>query len=119
MPAPECFESYLAYAATRLHETGHATGAKHRLARDFSVRFGSEVYSFEELVAELFCCLMSAELGLPDTEMDNHAAYIGHWITILQNDPKAILTAAARAEEAVSYIHTLITASPEALRLAA
>ena len=119
MPPPERFESYLAYAATRLHETGHATGAKHRLARDFSGRFGSEAYSFEELVAELFSCLMSAELGLPDTEMDNHAAYIGNWITILQNDPKAIMTAAARAEEAVSYIHTLIAASPEVLALAA
>lgn len=107
MPVAESFDSYSAYAATRLHETGHATGAKHRLNRDFSGRFGDRAYAFEELVAEIFSATMSAELGLANTDMDNHTAYVASWINILDEDPVAILTAAARAEDAVTYVQTL------------
>jgi antirestriction protein ArdC len=36
-----------------LHEVTHWTGAKHRFARDFASRFGTESYAFEEFIAEL------------------------------------------------------------------
>ena len=43
MPADEAF------AATKLHEILHWSGAPHRLNREFGKRFGDEAYAFEEL----------------------------------------------------------------------
>ena len=40
------------WSATALHELGHWTGAKPRLDRDLTGRFGSQDYSREELRAE-------------------------------------------------------------------
>jgi hypothetical protein len=53
MPAFASFQDPLSYVATYIHEAGRATGAKHRLDRDFSTRFSSEALAVEELVAEL------------------------------------------------------------------
>jgi antirestriction protein ArdC len=39
--------------STLLQEVSHWFGAKHRLDRDLTGRFGSEGYAVEELVAEL------------------------------------------------------------------
>lgn len=41
MPDFACFREAIAYYAVLLHECGHASGAKHRLDRDLSGRFGS------------------------------------------------------------------------------
>ena len=51
-------------------------------------------------VAELSSAMLGAELGLPVTHLDSHASYIGHWLKLLKEDDRAILTAAAKAEEA-------------------
>ena len=67
-------------------------------------RFGTAVYAAEELVAELSSAILGAELGLPVAHLDNHASYIGHWLKLLKQDDRAILTAAARAEEASSLL---------------
>jgi antirestriction protein ArdC len=45
------------------HELTHWTGAKHRLDRDFSGRFGTQAYAAEELVAELGAAFLNAEFG--------------------------------------------------------
>jgi len=50
-------------------------------------------------VAELSSAMLGAELGLPVTHLDSHASYIEHWLKLLKQDDRAILTAAA-AEEA-------------------
>jgi antirestriction protein ArdC len=42
---------------------------------------------------------LGAELGLPVGHLDNHASYIASWLKLLKKDDRAILTAAARAEE--------------------
>ena len=55
-------------------------------------------------VAESASFFMSGELGLPDTVMEGHVAYIGHWLEILRNDKTALFTAAARGEEAVNWL---------------
>ena len=47
---------------------------------------------------------MGAELGLPVTHLDNHASYIDHWLKLLRDDDRAMLTAAARAEEASALL---------------
>ena len=55
-------------------------------------------------VAELSSAMLGAELGLPVTHLDNHASYIEHWLKLLKDDDRAILTAAAKAEEASSLL---------------
>ena len=54
--------------------------------------------------AELTAALVGADVGLPTTHLDDHAAYIGSWLSILRRDNRALLTAAARAEEAAGYL---------------
>jgi antirestriction protein ArdC len=51
MPLFSQFKSAEAYVSTLGHEYTHWTGARSRLNRDLSGRFGSELYAAEELVA--------------------------------------------------------------------
>ncbi|WP_226896321.1 zincin-like metallopeptidase domain-containing protein [Polymorphobacter sp. PAMC 29334] len=105
MPQPAAFDTYADYGATAAHELTHWTGHASRLNRDLANRFGSEAYAAEELVAELGSALIGADLGLPVTHLDNHASYIDHWLRMLRADERALMTAAARAEEAATYLH--------------
>lgn len=104
MPAPEAFDTYEWYAATRAHESAHWSGAPQRLGREFGARFGDDKYAAEELVAELCAATLGAELGLPVGHADDHASYIGHWLRVLKADPRALLTLAAKADEAARYL---------------
>ncbi len=88
----------------RYRHNSHWTGHGSRLGRDLKNRFGSKAYAAEELVAELSSAVLGAELGLPVAHLDNHASYIGHWLKLLKSDDRAMLTAAARAEEAASLL---------------
>ncbi|WP_207802453.1 ArdC family protein [Rhodovulum sp. BSW8] len=66
VPPPQAYFEPINWHRTALHELGHASGAPHRLNRDFSGSFGSKKYAFEELIAEInaaFCC---ASLGRVD-----------------------------------------------------
>jgi len=51
-------------------------------------------------------------LGLPEAQLDNHAAYVANWVKVLKSDKNAILTAASKADEAVDYIVGFGQASP-------
>ncbi len=104
MPPAELFEAYDHYYATLSHELSHWTGHSSRLDRDLKNRFGSDAYAAEELIAELSSAILGAELGLPVTHLDHHASYIASWLKILKSDERAILTAAAKAEEAASLL---------------
>ena len=88
----------------RYRHNSHWTGHASRLGRDLKHRFGTEAYAAEELVAELSSAMLGAELGLPVTHLDSHASYIDHWLQLLKDDERAILTAAAKAEEASALI---------------
>jgi antirestriction protein ArdC len=97
-----------AHAATLAHELTHATKHSKRLARDFGrVRYGDEGYAREELVAELGSAFLCADLNITPEVREDHAAYISSWITILKNEKRAIFTAAAHAQRAVDYLHSL------------
>lgn len=102
VPPPEAFYEPINWHRTALHELGHACGAAHRLNRDLSGAFGSKVYAFEELVAEIssaFCC---ASLGIVPTV--RHADYIGSWLEVLREDNRAIVRAASQASKAADYL---------------
>jgi antirestriction protein ArdC len=105
MPAFAAFEDPLSYIATYIHEAGHATGAKHRLDRDFSTRFSCEALAVEELVAELTAGYVLADLGLAHHPRPDHAAYIASWLKLLKDDPRAVFTAAGKAQQAADWMH--------------
>lgn len=88
------------------HETVHWSGHASRLARTFGKRFGDKAYAFEELVAEIGAGLCCADLGLPNVLHDSHASYVGHWLGILRGDKSAIIHAAAKAEQAFTYLNS-------------
>jgi antirestriction protein ArdC len=104
MPPTQLFAGFDHYYATLAHELSHWTGHASRLGRDLKNRFGTAAYAAEELVAELASAMLGAELGLPVAHLDSHASYIEHWLKLLRDDDRAILTAAAKAEEASSLL---------------
>lgn len=106
LPPFEAFHDAEGYYATRGHETIHWTRHETRLDRSFGRKtWGDEGYAREELVAELGAAFLAADLGLAIEPRPDHAAYIGSWIQVLQNDKRAITQAAAHAERAVAYLH--------------
>ena len=116
MPPAAAFRTPESYAATLLHELGHASGHKSRLDRDLSGRFGHHAYAFEELIAELTSSFIGSALALP-CEIENHASYLQSWLGVLKADKRAVFKAAAAAQKAADWILALhpdfAPASPE------
>jgi len=97
------------YYAVLLHELTHWTGAPHRLNRQFGKRFGDTAYAVEELVAELGAAFMCAAFGISAEPRTDHAAYVSSWLNVLNRDPKAIFSAASKAQEAFEHLAYLAT----------
>ena len=97
------FETSDRYYATALHELAHQSGHESRLNRDLSHPFGSEGYAKEELRAEIASMLLGSELGIGH-DPGQHAAYVGHWIKVLAQDPMEVFRAAADAEKIQDYV---------------
>ena len=108
MPAQKTFRSPEAYYQTLFHEMTHSTGHASRLDREgvtLPIKFGSERYSKEELIAELGASFLSNEAGiLNQVQFDNSAAYLGSWIEKFENDPKMIFTASSQAQRSTDFI---------------
>lgn len=107
MPIKESFENSQAYYATLFHEMIHSTGHKSRLNRKGitnTVSFGSNEYSFEELIAEIGSAFLCSKAGIDNIVFDNSASYIAGWIKILDSDSKCIVQAASAAQKATNYI---------------
>lgn len=122
LPPPAAFKDAEAYAAVKAHETVHWSGHTSRLARVLGKRFGDHAYAAEELIAELGAAYLCADLGITPEPRADHAAYLSHWLTILNGDKRAIFTAAAQAQRAVDFLHSLqpkTTAPHEPAQLAA
>ena len=104
VPPGELFHSADARFSTIAHEAAHATGAKHRLNRQFGKRFGDQAYAAEELVACMAEAKLCAEFGMDVELHDNHAAYLAHWVAILKGEKTAIIQAAAKADQAIKWL---------------
>ena len=104
LPFAAAFRSADEDASTSAHEHVHWTGHPARLARQFGKRFGDRAYAFEELVAEIGAGMICADLGLAPDIHDGHASYVYHWLQVLRADKTAIITAAAKAEQAYAYL---------------
>ena len=108
MPQPEAFQDAESYAATKAHELTHWTSHDTRLKREFGAkRVGDTGYAREELVAELGSAFLAADLGITPEPREDHASYLAHWIAVLKEDKRAIFAAAAHAQKAVEYLHSL------------
>ncbi|HEY5769169.1 MAG TPA: zincin-like metallopeptidase domain-containing protein [Terrimicrobium sp.] len=108
IPAPATFYSLQGYYHTLFHEMTHATGHGSRLDREGvtnPVKFGSERYSKEELIAELGAAFLSNEAGiLNGVQFENSAAYLNSWISKLENDQRLIVTAASQAQRSADFV---------------
>ncbi len=90
---PEAFRDAESYAATKAHELTHWTKHPSRLERDFGgKRFGDNGYAREELVAELGAAFLCADLSITRERRE---------------DKPATFPAAAHAQRAVDFLHSL------------
>lgn len=106
LPLLSQFESTAEFYSTAFHELTHSTGHSSRLNRlDQAAHFGNEVYSREELVAELGAAALVNHVGLETvSSFRNNAAYIAGWLRALKDDKKLVVVAAGKAEKAVKMI---------------
>ena len=107
MPIKESFNSSQEYYATLFHELIHSTGHKKRLDRegikDFNV-YGSEVYSREELIAEMGASFLCARTGIENRTFENSVAYIKGWLSVIKKDSKFLIHSATQAQKAADYV---------------
>ena len=106
LPLRTQFADTAEYYSTAFHELTHSTGHPTRLNRiTETARFGSAPYSKEELCAELGASFLVNHLGLETpSSFRNNAAYIDHWLHVLKEDKRLLVTAAGQADKAVHLI---------------
>ena len=107
MPDPSSFEKPEGYYSVLWHELGHSTGHRSRLNREGIenvAAFGSEVYSREELVAEMTAAFLCGETGIETATLPDSAAYVAGWLKVLRGDSRLVIQAAASAQRAANYI---------------
>lgn len=126
MPELCQFDAAHGWWLTFLHELVHASGHQERLARHQPPRaLDPQGYAFEELVAELGAAQLGLSFGLTTSHDDpermasahaaSHAAYIGSWIKLLEEQPQALFDAWRLAGDACRWIEALPTAHTAAL----
>jgi hypothetical protein len=105
MPVRSRFVDAPHYYSTLFHELIHSTGHESRLNRTFGDRFGDDLYSKEELVAEMGAAFLCAIAEIANAHTDrNTTAYVQNWISKLEEDNRLIVHAAANAQKAVDSI---------------
>lgn len=102
LPPQPAFFDQINYYRTLFHELGHWTGHVNRLGRDLTGSFGSKLYACEELIAEMTAAFVCASLSIRPTV--RHADYIGHWLSVLREDNRAIFRAASKASKAADFL---------------
>ena len=106
MPKRETFTSEQSYYATLFHELTHSTGHERRLKRKGIMEkaaFGDNVYSKEELVAEMGAAFLCGFCEIDNT-IENTVAYLQGWLSKLKSDKRLVVQAAAQAQKAADYI---------------
>lgn len=103
LPERRQFTGQEPFYSVCFHELSHWSGAKHRLDREILNNFGSPGYAMEELVAELSSAFICAALGF-ESQITNNASYIDSWLSVMANDKKFLIKAAAQAQKAADFI---------------
>ena len=98
VPDKAQFKSIEEYYSTVFHELTHSTAKE--LGRELGGKFGSEKYSFEELVAELGSAFIMESLGFDTTKTQkNSMAYLKGWLKVLKSDVSFIVKASNQAQK--------------------
>lgn len=66
--------------------------------------FVSEGAGLSGYVAELTASFILADLGLAHWPRPDHAAYLASWLKVLNEDSRAIFTAASKAQQAADWM---------------
>jgi len=107
LPPHTAFDGAGEFYSTAFHELGHSTGHEKRLNRHGLetgiATFGSATYSREELAAEFASAFLCHESGIENT-IDNSAAYISGWASVIRKDRRLVVQAAAQGQKAADYI---------------
>lgn len=106
MPKRESFINEPSWYSTLFHEMGHSTGHVTRLNREgvtSPIKFGSHLYSKEELIAEMTASFLCASSGI-NSQFEQSVAYIQGWIQALKGDSKLVMQAASQAQKASDLI---------------
>ena len=107
LPRRPYFRSDESYYATLFHELVQATGHPSRLNRkglNEMAEFGSEPYSFEELVAEIGACYLESHAGIAKAEFEQNVSYIKGWLKKFKDDKRFVVQASALAQKATDFI---------------
>ena len=100
----EIYKDGMEYYSSALHEMAHSTGTENRLNRVKGDRFGDPKYAKEELVAELTAANTGYALGFDKRILDNNAAYLDGWISVLKENPKFIISVMADVNKASNMV---------------
>jgi antirestriction protein ArdC len=107
MPERPSFDGAAEYYSTLFHEFTHSTGHESRLNRPGIAEvhyFGDEIYSKEELIAEMGAAMLCGVVGIENKTIKNSASYIQSWLSKLRDDKKLVIHAAAAAQKAADFI---------------
>lgn len=108
MPGKAKFAREADYYQTLFHEMTHATGHSSRLNREGiteKIAFGSERYAKEELIAELGAAFLMNDCKLlGEAQFENASSYFENWVRTLQENPKILIQAAAKAQQAHDFL---------------
>ncbi len=55
-------------------------------------------------IAELGAAIIGAMTGLAPQHLEDHAAYVADWLTLLKSDPRAFLSSVAKGQAAVDWL---------------
>lgn len=107
LPRKEDFHSAADYYGTALHELAHSTSAPSRLDRAIAgFREDPAAYSREELRAEMASVFACASIGveMPDRIVENHMAYVQHWLSAIKEDHNVLFSAIKDADKIADYM---------------
>ncbi len=105
MASPKFFISAEEYAAAKFHEAAHSVTSEKRLNLKLDKSDNAKNnYSRGELFAEMSASMLCGAAGIVDRTIDNSAAYIHGWLSILKADKRAVVVAAGAAQKARDYI---------------
>jgi len=94
------------YYSTLFHEIAHSSGNQSRLSRDTfgqANHFGSDLYGYEELIAEFTNTFLCGNSGI-HTTINNSASYINSWKKSINANINLVAKASSEAQKAFDYI---------------
>ncbi len=108
MPPKSTFNPPAAWHSTFLHELSHWGDQR------LQTPTPDTSYAFGELVAELSSTFLCQELGVPQGEsLENHAAYLQHWLGHMRKDSSYIFKASQRASMVADHLLSYLATRPE------